>query len=643
MKKSILFIIILISSTVSTIAQSKWEDNRSLYKLSADEEKYPLYILYRGVNYDYKFENDQFVCDITFHEIVRVTNDKALENRNQIYISMYNTIDLLDVKSRAISPEGKITVLDQSNIKEIEDEDTDGYKIFAVEGAEVGGEIEYWYVKRVQGNIFKNEVIQFSAPVKKLDFSLKSPENITFDFRTVNDTTKVVKTDDSEDYNYFEASFSDIPTYVNEGFSAGDPNKKRIDFKLAYNTNLGGRRLNTFSSAGKSVYDNITTLSKEEEKAVKAFIQKNSIKSKDPIEQFRNLEHAVKKQYYVEKFASANLEEFFKNGYGSNQAFVKIFEAVLSSLQIPHELVITGDRTEMKFYEGFDTWSYLTNYLFYLIKEDKYFAPHDMLYRYGSVPPQQTAMKGLFVKPELITDYTYPVTRIAYIPEAPYQDNMNNLDVNVTFDEDLTNTAINVKRTYTGTEGSLYKYALSRINEDQKKEMLEGLIEYLAIDADIDEVKVDKGETSYQKWDEPFVVSSTFKTESYLEQAGNSLLFKVGDLIGAQSELYQEEERIFEIENLNNRGYLRKISVTIPEGYQIQNPDDININEEVKKGEKVIYLFDSRYELKGNKLNIIINEFYDEIYYPAEKFDEFRKVINAAADFNKVTLILKAE
>ena len=155
-------------------------------------------------------------------------------------------------------------------------------------------------------------------------------------------------------------------------------------------------------------------------------------------------------------------------------------------------------------------------------------------------------------------------------------------------------------------------------------------------------MKVERGDFSFQKWDEPFVVSSKFKTESYLEQAGNSMLFKVGDLIGAQSELYQEEERVYEIENLNNRGYLRKISVTIPDGYKIQNADDIIINEQVNEKDKVIYLFQSKYEINGNKLNIVIDEFYDEIYYPKDSFESFRKVINAAADFNKVTLILKA-
>lgn len=641
--KTFIFLCLIIPCYQST-AQSEWQENRSLYSINEEEKAFPLYILYHSVHYDYKFdENNQFICDITFHEIARVSNDKALENKNQIYISMYNTIDLIDVKSRAIAPDGKVTMLDQNNIKEIEDEDTNGYKIFAVEGAAVGGEIEYRYVKRVQASVFKNETIQFTAPVKKLEFSLRCPSFLQYDFHTVNDSSEVINVEKSKDFNYYEVEIMDIPAYVSEGFSAGDPNKKRIDFKLAYNKNVGNRRLNTFSVAGASVYQQVATLSKEEQKAVKSFIQKNGTKSGNAVEKLRKLEEVIKKQYYVEDYGSPDLVEFFSNGYGNERAFVKLFNAILESLEIPHELVVTGDRFKLKFNKDFDSWNYLTDYLFYLPEQKEYFTPHEMLYRYGSVPPEQTAMDGIYVKMEPITDFAFPVTRIDYIPEEPYQKNMNNLDIVIAFDEDLINTKVDATRTYTGLEANIYKYALTRINEDQKQEMLKSLVEYLALDAEINDVKIVEGDLTYSNWDRPFVVNTTFSTESYLEQAGNSLLFKVGDLIGAQSELYQEKERVYEIENQNNRGYLRKIQVNIPDGYKVQNPDDIKIKEQVKEGDRVIYLFDSTYEIKGNKLSIMIDEFYDEIYYPADKFEGFRKVINAAADFNKVTLILKPE
>ena len=61
----------------------------------------------------------------------------------------------------------------------------------------------------------------------------------------------------------------------------------------------------------------------------------------------------------------------------------------------------------------------------------------------------------------------------------------------------------------------------------------------------------------------------------------------------------------------------------------------------VKEGDDVIYVFDATYEISGNVLSIKIDEWYDRVYYPIEKFEEFRKVVNAAADWNKVVLVMK--
>jgi len=40
-----------------------------------------------------------------------------------------------------------------------------------------------------------------------------------------------------------------------------------------------------------------------------------------------------------------------------------------------------------------------------------------------------------------------------------------------------------------------------------------------------------------------FIINSNLKISSFIENAGNSYLFKIGELIGRQVELYQEHER----------------------------------------------------------------------------------------------------
>jgi hypothetical protein len=41
------------------------------------------------------------------------------------------------------------------------------------------------------------------------------------------------------------------------------------------------------------------------------------------------------------------------------------------------------------------------------------------------------------------------------------------------------------------------------------------------------------------------------------------------------------------------------------------------------------------------RVTVKIQEVYKQIRYSADKFEDFRKVVNAAADWNKVVLILE--
>jgi hypothetical protein len=51
--------------------------------------------------------------------------------------------------------------------------------------------------------------------------------------------------------------------------------------------------------------------------------------------------------------------------------------------------------------------------------------------------------------------------------------------------------------------------------------------------------------------------------------------------------------------------------------------------------------FNSSYQAEGNIVKINILEEYRRTNYPLSQFEDFKKVINAAADFNKVTLVLE--
>jgi hypothetical protein len=51
--------------------------------------------------------------------------------------------------------------------------------------------------------------------------------------------------------------------------------------------------------------------------------------------------------------------------------------------------------------------------------------------------------------------------------------------------------------------------------------------------------------------------------------------------------------------------------------------------------------FISTYKMEGDKLVVVVDEYYNVTKLPMSAYEPFRKVINAAADFNKIKLVLE--
>jgi hypothetical protein len=120
--------------------------------------------------------------------------------------------------------------------------------------------------------------------------------------------------------------------------------------------------------------------------------------------------------------------------------------------------------------------------------------------------------------------------------------------------------------------------------------------------------------------------------------AGNNYLFKIGKVIGTQQDLYDKDKRSSDIDLAYLNTINRTIEFTIPEGYSIKNLEDLNLFAEDSL--KTLG-FSSSYVKKGSMVSVIIKEYYNQIFYDQSQYDEFRKVINTVADFNKITLLLE--
>lgn len=650
--KNILLILAGIILAVEVPAQFhtdySWEESGTLLDVPENYKDVSLITLKRKsvYEYDYVGEARDFTLFFTYHEIKKVNNDEAVELSNRIYIPLAGAIEIIDIKARTILENGEVIILDENNIKEIEDEDGgEGFKIFALEGVEVGSQVEYIYTKKMQPQYFGREYLQFKYPVAEGEFTLISPWNLEFDFRAYNTDFKVEELEgDDKEKNIYQMKYSEVPTLRQESFSFYNSFRGRIDYKLAKNAASGNGRLFTWSNAADRIYYILSELDKQEEKDILKLGKEIGIKGSWSLEQkIRHLEDHIKSNYYYDEYQNAENLSFIKtNKIINDRGAVKLYIHLLDQLEIEYKIVLTTDRTKIKFDPEFDNWNFLESYLIYFPELEKYLSPSNYGMRLGIIPPVHNDNYGLFIWGEVINDVKVGFGKIGKIEARDYTNNFDNLDVEVSFSEDFSTTNIKAVRNFKGLTATFYKAAYPQIDSEKQKELLKELIKFLAIDADIEDVKLRNTSFEYMDWDEPFEVEANFSTTSYTDLAGPIILFKAGQLIGPQSELYQDDERLTGVENDFNRGYLRKLNVTIPEGYFIENLDDINMDFEVKDDEnETLFLFKSYYTLKGGSLEIIIDEYYDQISYPKEAFEDFRKVINAAADWNKVVLVMK--
>lgn len=634
---------LFFSFTRSTTDQSyQWDETRQRYILTAAEDSISEYILKHHVQYDYIVESDKLVLMSTIHRIVKVNSDEAIQRNNRIYISMGRTMNLVNLKARTIRKDGKVVNFNQSDLKEIvEEEKGTPYKIFAMDGVEVGSEVEYFYTRKMTANLFDRVYLQFEVPVKNSSFKLSCPEHLEFDLKGYNNLpTPEKKTEDKR--NVYFVGQENVDRLKKEAFSNYEASRKRVEFKFAYNTARSKARQYTWDEAAKTFYKIMTTRTKEEEKAVQKFLHSlPDNPSWNVSTRITAIERYIKSNIQIsEKNNSADLNDIaaiIKYKIGAENGLTKLYLAIMEKKGIECQLVISCSRELVKFDQSFDSWAFLDQYLLYFPKEKNYLSASSFQFRYPFIPSELTSQNALFIEPLEIGDLKTAIPELKEIPALDYTLNIDNLNILVDFNGELSSNRISLTREFGGYNAAFIAPYYEMTTEEQRSNMVKEITKQTAPDASLEKWSL----TPSKERTSNIIMQTDFTSSHFIEMAGKRILFKVGELIGPQSELYRDDERKTPVENDFNRGYDRTIIVKIPKGYRIKNPDDLKLDFEYKENDKAPFLFTSTYALKESQLEISIKEYYKQISAPLNRYEDFRKVINAAADFNKITLVFE--
>ena len=652
--KTILFTALLLfiasagKSQDATILKYDWDKTPALHKISEEDQKIPELILKdkTTVEFAYNKKGDLEAYKL-HHVIIRVNSDDAINNNNKIYLPYYNSSDMVNQKVRVINSKGKVITLGDNDIKESKDEETEStYRYFALEGIDLGSEIEYYFLLHSSANLTGTQItLQSAYPKKDVEFTLITPWNLGMAVKCYNGLPEMTKDSVNEEINILNIHLESLEGLKDEDFSNRDAHLEYLIYKLDKNVATNKRDLVRYSGYAEAIYTGVYAdpESSDTKKLQKLIKDMNVSSISDPEQKVRAMEDYLKTHFQIYDAYDdvlENVSDILENKAINEFGMVKILTQIFTLLDIDHQLVLTCNRYDVKFDPVFEAYNFLDTYLIYFPKFGKYLTPGDQFARLGYLAPALNSNYGMFIKPVEVGDFKSGVAQIKFIDALPYDKSTDDLYIDVDLNTDIVNPVYTIHRDQTGYYAQSIQMVYGLLDADRQKEVRETQITFISEDADVEEVTVENG-TAELFGIKPLVTDGKFSTPQFIEKAGTKYLFNIGLLIGPQAEMYQDEERKLEVENDFNRWYHRELSFTMPDGYQCTNLNDLNMDVYQEKDGERTMTFTSTYTLTGNKVKVVIDEYYKQIIWPLSEFEDYRKVINASADFNKVSLVLE--
>lgn len=644
-----LFLLLLVLAPFSLFSQVRYADytwNTFPPDPAQDTVKSvngSLILLERDIKEVFVNKEDRFEEIHVFHRKIRVDNATAISQFNKIFIPTDDVIGIIAIKARFISPTGKITELPEKSIRLIENLENKGdFQAFAIEGAEVGGQIEYFYVLREQFNAFGTVFKQDDNPRTNVDVILTYPANLEFLVKSYHGFPSFSKVSTSKDFIEQRATAAYIPAVEEERYSFYKANLQGYEYTLSYNHYNSTKRVYSWSTLASKLYELFYQTNKKEKAAVSKWLQSMKLDMTNQDLAIRKLENTVKSEITIvtSREQDIPLDEVIRTKQAKKLEMNRLFIALLNEAGIKFDLVSTSNREEHPFDPDFNGWNFMDVFFVYFPETGLYILPDVETHRYGPVLSSYQESYGMFCHPlSYENDLQTLGYEIRYIPAVVSNTVTDSILIKLQADPSKLSLTANVHRVFSGDLASSFQAFWNINDETHRKNLLKGIFGMNDPNVRIMDF------TLYHHAPEdinvyPLTWDVKVVSDVLMESAGDDILVKIGETIGEQSELYQTGPRKLPVAIDILRGYRRRIEMPIPAGYHIDDISALKMNVSMMNNGKESCYFRSDAMLQGDLLIITSEENYSETFYPQEKFEEFRRVINAAADFNKKTVLL---
>ena len=636
--KNIVFIIILFTYTISSYSQYyknySWKEEVDTVDVEADHMNESSVGVFEKTIVEFvsgKFSNTILKYE-THHYQIKVLNDKGVSKHSNIVIPMNEVTNLIDIRVRIIDENGKLSEYDNNIISEIDDfESSVNFENFHLAGVKTNSTIEVLYTLEKQYNIHGNKILQKSYSIKKSEFLLiPGPTQGIIKTYSIDSKVKdtIINTHPAK-----TIKIADIPAIIDEEYATAIANRQRLSFQCPLpddNMNQEDYWENIVSNISpimfpKNIHPKIFEISSE-------VIQKNEINEYNIA---NKIDDYVKNNFIIsenDNVSLNNIDYILENKTSNDFSIIQVYTQLLTAAGINYEIIITSNRYYNRFDSEFFDPNMLREFLIYFPKEKKYIAPNRLEYRIGEAPFDLLGNYGIYI--DRLLDFYF-----SEIIQSDKSYSRIKRNIKVEFERKLKKIVIDEYQEYSGHWATNNRSLLNFSDE----EGLDAFKDYLTASGienkKVINYEIINAELFQKNYNTPFIVNSKISTESLTTKIKNGYQVKIGNVIGMQSQLYEDIDRFHPIEITYPNQYDYRIVVKIPKGYSIEGLEGLVFNKSYISlmGNKICK-FESNYEINENELVISIQEYYKTLRYQKNRYNEFRDVINSAADFYNTSI-----
>jgi hypothetical protein len=616
----------------------QWKEIDKNEKIEIEEFK--LYGYFSNYYVEY-FKTDEGIKKFNSHHFKTKVSESNTDFSKEIVIENYNSSKIIDLRMRIYRGDTILKFNSEQISKKIDSQKTDNdYLYYKIDEISPGDIIEVIYTLEKYMDFEGFQYIQQSYPIKSSYFTLIH-----------NDFEPITKVYNSEKYlekdtliNNYKSKyiqFSDLDKTKYEQYSKPIANKVRVAYQLFPNKNQIITNSEFWNNIVKNLGDYLMPKGKN------LLISKicDSIKNQKVLDNKNldfqysvSIDNYIKENITINNSNSANLQSIdsiLKFKEATDYSIIKLYTNMLSELDVDYEIVLSSN----KYYQNFDRYFFSQNqlriFLIFLPKLNKYIVPEGKQHTVSEAPTYLLGNDAIFIDQNLNFYFSQII-----LSNSDFSSINKIIDIKI--NSRSRSTKIKETREYYGYWSKINREYINIVGSENDELIKEILTITGLKNKKIINYKANNFELRKFNDNVPLKIISELETDELItKNEDNSLNFKIGKVIGVQSDLFDEKTRQNPIEIEFPNSYTYSINLKIPKGYKIL--DEYKLNYEKKyigNDGSITALFKSSSIRNKNILEIKISEYYNKLTYNKLRYNEFRDVINSAASFYETSINL---